>query len=67
MELLIILRREIVKMRFAKFSLSLVIGLIILVSFMIAMLKVFAVPILVIGIAVAAFIIVRKHNIKEEE
>lgn len=54
-------------MRFAKFSLSLVIGLIILVSFMIAMLKVFAVPILVIGIAVAAFIIVRKHNIKEEE
>ena len=67
MELLIILRREIVKMRFAKFSLSLVIGLIILVSFMIAMVKVFAVPILVIGIAVAAFIIVRKHNIKEEE
>lgn len=54
-------------MRFAKFSLSLVIGLIILVSFMIAMVKVFAVPTLVIGIAVAAFIIVRKHNIKEEE
>ena len=67
MELLIILRKEIVKMRFAKFSLSLVIGLIILVSYMIAMLKVFAVPILVIAIAVAAFIIVRKHNIKEEE
>lgn len=54
-------------MRFAKFSLSLVIGLIILVSFMIAMLKVFAVPILVIMIAAATFIIVRKHNIKEEE
>nr|DAI62604.1 MAG TPA: hypothetical protein [Caudoviricetes sp.] len=67
MELLIILRREIVKMRFAKFSLSLVIGLIILVSFIIAMVKVFAVPILVIAIAVVAFIIVRKHNIKEEE
>lgn len=54
-------------MRFAKFSLSLVIGLIILVSFIIAMVKVFAVPILVIAIAVVAFIIVRKHNIKEEE
>lgn len=49
-------------MRFAKFSLSLVIGLIILVSFMVAMLKVFAVPIIVILIAVGAFVFIKKGN-----
>lgn len=49
-------------MRFAKFSLSLVIGLIILVSFMVAMLKVFAVPIIVILIAVGALVVIKKGN-----
>lgn len=49
-------------MRFAKFSLSLVIGLIILVSFMVAILKVFAVPIIVIMIAVGAFVFIKKGN-----
>lgn len=49
-------------MKFAKFSLSLVIGLIILVSFMIAMLKVVAVPIIVILIAVGAFVFIKKGN-----
>lgn len=49
-------------MKFAKFSLSLVIGLIILFSFMLAMLKVFAVPIIIVVIAFVAFVIVQKKG-----
>lgn len=49
-------------MKFAKFSLSLVIGLIILFSFMLAMLKVFAVPIIIVVVAFVAFVIVQKKG-----
>lgn len=54
-------------MKFAKFSLSLVIGFIILISFVVAMMKVFAVPLLVVVALFVAYVFYKKANDRKQQ